>query len=95
MDRASQIERVFPLEKEYTRCVAALDRTGLLTNPPPKNHLGVIGLDGNEYPLPTLEEINELFAKNQDLVNTKIPQGFDRLELIPLVMSIAFQFANN
>ncbi|MGV8026605.1 MAG: hypothetical protein AB2L18_08615 [Anaerolineaceae bacterium] len=30
MDRASQIERVFPLEKENTRCVAALDRTVLL-----------------------------------------------------------------
>ena len=44
----------------------------------------MIGIDGREYPVPTLEQVVELFAQNRELVERKVQQGFDRLELIPM-----------
>lgn len=45
---------------------------------------GVIGIDGREYPLPTLEQVAALFDHNEGLVAMKFLQGFDRLEMIPM-----------
>jgi len=80
--------RLFPLEREYIRCVSALDRSGSLTRLPQSERRGVIGVDGREYPLPTLEQIVELFTCSRELVAKKIPQGFDRLELTPMAAPI-------
>ena len=83
---ASQSEQVFPVAREYARCVTALNRTGILTFLPQSESIGVIGIDGKEYPLPTREQVVELFAHNRELVGRKVPQGFDRLELTPMAM---------
>ncbi|GAI06553.1 unnamed protein product, partial [marine sediment metagenome] len=37
---------------------------------------GVIGIDGKEYPIPTQEQVVELFDHNRELVGRKVPQGF-------------------
>jgi hypothetical protein len=87
---APQSEHLFLVEREYTRCVAALTRTGILTLLPKSESIGVIGIDGKEYPMPTQEQVIELFAHNRELVGRKVPQGFDRLELIPMAMPILF-----
>jgi hypothetical protein len=76
------------LEKEYARTITALNRTGILTLLPRSENLGVIGIDGKEYPVPTQEHIVGLFAHNRELVSRKVPQGFDRLELTPIAMSM-------
>jgi len=83
-------EQLFPVEKEYARCVDALKRTGILTLLPKSESFGVIGIDGREYPVPTLEQVVELFAQNCELVERKVPQGFGRLELTPLAVPIPF-----
>jgi len=77
---------VFPVEKEYARCITALNRTGILTLLPKSENIGVIGIDGKEYPIPTREQVVELFDHNRELVGRKVPQGFDRLELTPMAM---------
>ena len=74
------------VEKEYARCVTALNRTGILTLLPKSESIGVIGIDGKEYPIPTQEQVVELFDHNKELVDRKVPQGFDRLELTPMAM---------
>jgi hypothetical protein len=84
--KKTQSEQLFPVEREYARCVIALNRTGILTLLPKSGKLGVIGMDGREYPVPTQEQVVELFAHNKELVGKKVPQGFDRLELTPLAM---------
>jgi len=81
-----QLNLVFPMEREYARCMAALNRTGILTRLPKSESLGVIGIDGEEYPIPTQERVVELFDHNRELVGRKVPQGFDRLELTPLAL---------
>jgi len=85
MTKISPIEKI-TVEKEYTRCVTALNRIGILTFLPNSESFGVIGIEGIEYPLPTLEQVVEIFDHNRELVTRKVPQGFDRLELTPMAM---------
>ena len=86
--KKTQSEQLFTVEREYARCVTALNCTGILTLLPKSGKLGVIGIDGREYPVPTQEQVVELFAHNRELVGRKVPQGFDRLELAPMAMPL-------
>ena len=62
------MEQSFPVEIEYARCVTALNRTDILTLLPKSEGIGVIGIDGKEYSIPTQEQVVELFAHNNELV---------------------------
>ena len=86
MEGAPQSEQSFPVEREYARCVTALNRTGILTFLPKSESIGVTGIDGKEYPTPTQEQVIELFDHNRELIGRKVPQGFDRLELTPMAI---------
>ena len=57
-------EGLFPLEKEYARSIAALKRTGILSLLPRSENLGVIGIDGKVYPVPTQEQLQEVITRN-------------------------------
>jgi hypothetical protein len=74
------------LKKEYARTITALNRTGILTRLPRSENLGVIGIDGKEYLVPSQEQVVGLFAHHGELVSRKFLQGFDRLELTPMAM---------
>lgn len=65
-----------------------MNSTGILTPLPGSESRGVIGADGREYSVPTLKQVADLFEHNRELVERKIPQGFDHLELIPLAMQV-------
>lgn len=86
--KKTQSEQPFPVEREYARCVTALNRCGILLLLPKSESLGVMGIDGKEYPVPTQEQVGRLFAHDREFVGTKVRQGFDRLELTPLAMPI-------
>ncbi|NQT66631.1 MAG: hypothetical protein HQ569_03525, partial [Actinobacteria bacterium] len=86
MEGAPQSDE-FPVEREYASCVTALSLTGILTLLPKSESIGVIGIDGREYPVPNREQVVELFTHNRELVGRKVPQGFDRLELTPMAMA--------
>ncbi len=88
MVASATIASKFSVKKEYTRCVSTLKRTGVLAYLPKSNGNGVLGIDGKEYPLPTLEQVLEVFTRNSELVAIKVPQGFDRLEMTPVAMAI-------
>ena len=72
MERSPQSEQLFPVEREYGCYVTALSRTGILTLFPKSASFGVIGIDGREYPVPTQEQVVEVFAQNRELVGEKI-----------------------
>jgi hypothetical protein len=46
---------------EYARTIIALNRTGILTLRPQSENLGVIGIDGKEYPVPTQVKVYQSF----------------------------------
>jgi hypothetical protein len=74
----------FPLEKEYARVTEALNKAGILNHLINSQKPGITGLDGKEYPVPSREHVAELLAQNRDLVNQKVLQGFNSLELVPM-----------
>lgn len=74
------------IEKEYARTIAALKRTGIVTLLPRSKKSGVIGINGEEYPVPTREQLREVFTGNEKLVGRKMRQGFTELRLTPIAM---------
>jgi hypothetical protein len=83
------IERIIPdWSQKYRSCLVALNRTGLLSILPECERLGIIGLNGQEYPVPTVAEVTDLcnlmIPEQQRLVEEKVRQGFTKLQLTPL-----------
>jgi len=84
----NKFNNIQEVESEYNRCYDILQRTGILSMLTKSNRLGVIGIDGNEYPIPTISQIIELFENNDELVTMKFAQGFNRLELTPMAIPL-------
>jgi hypothetical protein len=75
------------LQSEYRFLRRTLNEAHLLTisrNGEPC----VLGIDGQEYILPTEDEVHHAFEKNRTLVEFKKDQGFDSWQLTPLAMPI-------
>lgn len=75
-------------EIDYVHVITALKQTGIITLLPQSGKFGVIGIDGKEYPVPTQEQVAEIFANNRKILRIKVPQGFDSLELTPMAMPV-------
>jgi len=73
-------EDLFSLEKVCRRIIEALNRAGILTRLPQPGSMGVIGIDGREYPAPTQVQLQELFTHNSEFVDRKIAQGFTQVQ---------------
>jgi hypothetical protein len=78
----------FSLENEYARKFDALNQAGILTRLPRSKTPGVIGIDGIKYPMPEQEQVKEVFARNKELADRKIRQGFTQLQLTPVALPI-------
>ena len=88
-ERTPKLEKLFPVETEYERCIAALTSTGILAFLPESKKTGVAGVDGKEYPIPTVKQVVGIFAYNGELTGRKISQGFNSLELTPMAMPLS------
>jgi hypothetical protein len=82
-------EGLFSLEKEYVRIIATMKQTGIITQLPITEKLGVMGIDGNEYPVPSKEQLQVIFTHNKELVEKKKGQGFTQLILTPIAIPIS------
>ncbi len=80
------------IKKEYACTIDALNGAGILTLLSQSKKYGVMGVDGRECPVPSLEQVQRLFAGNAELVRKKTAQGFDRLALTPMAMPLLHLF---
>jgi len=84
----SDVEREFSFEKElnletqYNRCFRSLNETGVLEILPDQEHLGILGINGEPYPIPEYRDVLESLNKHEFIKN-KIHQGFTELQLTP------------
>jgi len=77
-----EVEPLYHLKEQYNTQVELLERIGILKD-------GVItGIDGNKYPIPTLEQIAERLYEQREKLETKRDQGFTKLLLVPFGMSL-------
>jgi len=75
-------ERLYHLREQYTDQVELLECVGIL------DEGAITGIDGNRYPLPTLEQIAQRVYEQREILETKHDQGFTKLLLIPFGMSL-------
>ena len=86
-------EAVFPLERElnlknqYESQKGILASAGILErfpSPEGKEALGIHGIDGKEYPMPSYQEIAQRMREKKDVLTQKKEQGFSKLLIVPL-----------
>ena len=83
LSERAHVPELSPLQKEYARCTRTLSKTGMVSLLPHAEALGIIGIDGKEYPVPSAEEVQDIFDRNKELIDRKASQGFTRLQLTP------------
>ena len=77
------------LKAQWELQVKALNEAGVLEILPESEDLGIIGIDGKEYPIPTYEQIIEsITPEKAELLEHKLEQGFSRLLLTPFAMPL-------
>ena len=74
--------------KEYDRQTQTLNQLGLLDILPESGEIGLVGIDGREYPLPKKEAIELEIKKNREIYEKKIEQGFTEFLITPFGMSL-------
>jgi len=75
-------EEFYNLCEQYTFQVSLLKEVGILKEG------AILGIDGNTYPIPTLEQIAMRLFERRGELSTKHDQGFTKLLLVPFGMSL-------
>ncbi|KKU33021.1 MAG: hypothetical protein UX45_C0012G0062 [Candidatus Uhrbacteria bacterium GW2011_GWF2_46_218] len=70
-------EEFYNLCEQYTFQVSLLKEVGILKEG------AILGIDGNTYPIPTLEQIAMRLFERRGELSTKHDQGFTKLLLVP------------
>ncbi len=88
IEREALAERL-KLKSQWENQVKVLNTTGVLEILTESNDIGVVGIDGKEYPIPKYEEILEkISAENLELLAKKVEQGFSQLLLVPMAVPL-------
>lgn len=74
-------------QEQYKRQVDIMQRLGIVETLK-SGELGIKGIDGREYPMPTREEVARRMEENRELVERKQEQGFTRLLLVPFGLKL-------
>src|SRR3989339_1323250 len=69
-------EKFYHLRKQYDSQVELLEEAGILKEG------AILGIDGHEYPVPTLEQIASRLFERRETLKTKHDQGFTKLLLV-------------
>ena len=84
------------LKEQYLSQVKVLYQSGLLENFPPTSErprpeLGIVGIDGKEYLLPSYEAILESLQdkESREFLMKKAEQGLNKLLLVPFAMPLS------
>src|SRR3989339_1044079 len=75
-------EEHYHLREQYDFQVELLEQVGILKEG------AILGIDGNTYPIPTLEQIALRLFVRREILKTKHDQGFTKLLLVPFGMSL-------
>jgi len=75
-------DRLYRLTEQYNAQVAFLEQADILKDG------AITGIDGQEYLLPTLEQIAQKLFERREELSPKRDQGFTKLLLVPFGMSL-------
>ncbi len=73
---------------QYESQVEILQRLGLVDLLPDSEKMGIVGIDGKEYPVPSKEDIIREIKSNPEKYETKMKQGFTQIQLTPFAVPL-------
>jgi len=76
------------LKEQYNSQLKLLSQVGVLEILPEIGKLGIVGIDGEEYPFPEYEEILSRIDNKVDIIKTKREQGFEKMIITPFAMPL-------
>jgi hypothetical protein len=76
------------LPKQYEKEYKILVKVGIMGILPEILEDGIIGIDGREYPVPTLEQIQEVILANREKYESKMKQGFTKIQMTPFALPL-------
>ena len=74
--------------EQYESQVKILQRLGLVNLLPDAEKMGIVGIDGKEYPVPSKEDIIREIKSNPEKYETKMRQGFTKIQLTPFAVPL-------
>lgn len=74
---------------QYENRSKILNKLGLLEILPESQEIGIVGIDGKEYPYPSQESIEEILRSKKELFETKMLQGFTELSITPFALPLS------
>jgi hypothetical protein len=69
------------VKKQYEEQVAIFHEVGLLEFFPEKQAMGIVGIDGREYPIPEIKQVQDYLRENKKKYEEKVKQGFTELSM--------------
>lgn len=78
-DRWLEVE----FKEAYKNQVEIFARVGLLELLPECGEMGIRGIDGKEYPIPSKEKVKAEMMKNKEMYEKKMAQGFTQIQFTP------------
>ena len=85
---SSELFEKLDIETQYNQRHETLSNIGLLEKLSTGQE-GIVGIDGKEYPMPTIEEIKARIVEKEAMLETKIEQGFTKLILVPFAAKLS------
>lgn len=71
------------VKEQWNSQIKILGKLGITETFPDSKSYGIRGIDGQEYPVPTPDEIINRLEANKDIILEKMNQGFTKLILVP------------
>jgi hypothetical protein len=75
------------LPSQYLEKTRILNEIGILTLLS-IDEIGIVGLNGKEYPLPSFDAIKKIIEANPEAIRLKYEQGFQELEINPIALPL-------
>jgi len=79
------------LKEQWEEQVKTLNETGIIELLPKSQDIGIIDINGEEQPIPAFEQILKSLdtKEQQELLKTKLEQGFTKLLMVPMGLPIS------
>jgi len=75
------------IKEQYESQKEIFEKNGILEKLS-SGEMGIKGIDDKEYAFPKIEEISKMMRENQEILKTKIEQGFTKLLIVPFGMKL-------
>ena len=86
-EKLNPFEARLKVREQYESQKSIMARLGIL-EPLADGSLGIKGIDGQDYPLPSYQEVSRRMVEKKDVLGTKVDQGFVKLVLVPFGMPL-------